>query len=184
MGIFDDDFEERKPPSSRKRVASMKRAHELPVHVPSTFEEALALLGDDERAFVKQFVKEPHSVRAYQAAFNCDKPTAQKFARRFLARIPVKAAIALGRKDVAQFVADSTKHDKQAAFSEIGEMMDYAMQTDNATAAVRAAELRARITGVLVDRSEVKQSGFQLVINESAPKGEVIDVEVVEEQKK
>jgi len=162
----------------RRRVRAFETADELPA--PVSFEQALGALSDEERSFVRAFVEQPVATKAYLTIHpGASSKDTKNGAAKFMARHGVKSAIALGRREVAQTVAQAAKYDRQAAFHELDRAIGFAEQTDNATAMVRAVELRARLTGVLIDRQEVKQSGFQLVINERAPSGVVIEGEVV-----
>jgi len=141
--------------------------------VPTTFEEALGLLSDEERGFVRAYVGDPTrgAAAAYKAGCPGSKLTASKRGVALLKRDRVQAAVKLGRETVAHQVAEATKYDRQAAFEEMGRVLERAMETDQMTAAARAAELRARLTGTLVDRSEVKTSSFSLVFENMAPPG-------------
>lgn len=149
--------------------------------VPTTFEEALGVLSDEERGFIRAYIGDPTrgAAAAYKAGCPGSKLTPSKRGVALLKRDRVQTAIKLGRETVAHQVAEATKYDRQAAFEEMGRVLERAMETDQMTAAARAAELRARLTGTLIDRQEVKTSSFSLVFEgmpTAMPSLPVIDV--------
>jgi len=60
---------------------------------------------------------------------------------------------------------------------ELNEAADFAVKTENATALVRARELKAKALGLLVDRMDmrIQQIPFKIVINgiDDAPESEL-----------
>lgn len=99
----------------------------------------------------------------YRAALlaGYSQPSARNTAWRLTNRDEkVKAAIAKGRAAIAE--ATAYKFDN--AMQELAEGMEFARKTENATAFVRAAELRAKMNGHLVERREV-QADFSLTDN-------------------
>jgi len=148
--------------------------------LPATFEEALGRLSDDERNFVRAHLSNPSrgAAGAYRVAINPAAKASEATSKggRILARAAVKMAITLGRESVAREVALATKHDVQASFVELGEIMDEARGGMQYNAAVKAAETRAKLTGALVERSESRQfGGFTFRIEGLPEKGRTIE---------
>src|SRR5690348_13808092 len=51
---------------------------------------------------------------------------------------------------------EKTVYDAEAAFREAGDAIEFAKQTNNATALCRAIELRSRLHGLLVDKQKIE----------------------------
>jgi phage terminase small subunit len=92
-----------------------------------------------------------------------------KSAKRLMEIPDIKAALEKVKKEIM----DSTKYDALAAQAELNDAIEFARTTRNATALVRAVEMKMKLNGLIIDRSEQKQvGGFQiqiLGIGNSAP---------------
>jgi hypothetical protein len=149
-----------------------------PAPVPTTYEEALMGCRPAEQAFTKAVV----GGASYRQAFSNANPSASHKAalnggQRTAIRPAVKLAIELGRREAARAVVAATKHDVQASFTELGEIMDEARHNKQFTAAVKSAEVRAKLTGALIERSESRQvGGFVFRIEGLPEKGRTIEV--------
>src|SRR5262249_7299 len=84
---------------------------------------------------------------------------------KLLRRPVVQAYLAELRKQTTAKLSDDAKYGVERAMAELGEAIEFAKQTENATAYVRALELRARLHGLIIDKAEIKnQSPFSIVI--------------------
>jgi hypothetical protein len=83
-------------------------------------------------------------------------------AGRLLRRPEVAAAVAEGRRALAEHASFS--FDK--AMQQLRDDRDFAIKTENATAAVRASELMAKMSGFLVERVDARVAmGFSLSLH-------------------
>jgi hypothetical protein len=171
VGLFDDDAPAPAEPPKllpRRRVKAFRTATELPA--PTTFEQALGALDDEARAFVEAYVVAPVATRAYLAVDpKADRREVIKGAARLMARHAVRAAIALGRKEVSRRVAEVANFNAEVAMQKLQDAEDYCRDTENGTALARILELQMRMTGVLVDKMHIKQETMQVTIHEQAP---------------
>lgn len=70
------------------------------------------------------------------------------------------------------------KYSYEAAMKEASECYEFAKQTMNANAMVRAAEHRAKLSGLLVERHHVQQASFIVEIVRPAPASEPEPIEI------
>lgn len=90
-------------------------------------------------------------------------PTAVKSAAVRLERHPLVVA-ELAKTQVA--IRETTKYDAERAMAELDEGMELSRTTDNATAFMRAVELRSKINGLLIERVDQRNvGGFQIHIS-------------------
>ena len=86
-------------------------------------------------------------------------------------------AVQFGIATRSQAVVESVRYDAVKFMQELDEAIAFAKQTDQATALVRAIELRGRYAGLLKDKVEMSGSAFTLVLDLGKPQqGETIDV--------
>ncbi len=113
--------------------------------------------------FVLAYVATGSMTAAYQAAGYTGKQLGRKLSRR----PAVAEAIRVVRVELARratYTLDKLIVDLDAA-------ADFAVQTENATALVRARELKGKALGLLVDRidARVQQVPFRIEINTQLP---------------
>lgn len=116
----------------------------------SDFEHALAALPLRIANFVREYVKDGNGKQAALRAGYAPS-CAKTRAWQLLKDERVKTAVAAARTAIAE----RTCYDADQAMAELQDGMQFAKQTNNATALARMIELRARITGVLIDRQEI-----------------------------
>ena len=74
----------------------------------------------------------------------------------------IKAEVDKQRKDLQE----KSGYNLEKAMKEAEDAMDFAKETKNANAYVKAAELRAKLNGLLIDRHDVRQLGhFEINIS-------------------
>lgn len=69
----------------------------------------------------------------------------------------------------------TAKYNYEAAMAEADECVRFAKLTENANAMVKAVELKTKLTGLLVEKHEVKHSGFSISFVGIAPPRSVIE---------
>lgn len=149
----------KKPPGFAK--AGTARRGRIPVPpddelAKMSFAELMALLPPKKAKFVEEILKGvPREQAAAHAGWNFKTKTSRaSHAGNLLRRDPlVMAAIKAARTEVAAEV----KYELKDSFVELKEAMAFAEKSDNATAYVRAVELRAKLFGLLVERQDVRQ---------------------------
>lgn len=100
--------------------------------------------------------------KVYKATCKTDN-AARSGAYRLLNKVPhVMAELERRRKELAK----KADYDFDKCHKELGEAIEFATATNNATARVRAIELRAKLSGILVERQDTRNvSSFNLHIN-------------------
>ena len=123
--------------------------------------EVLALKTERRQRFVRSYVL--NSGNAAQAVresgYSIKGATTRGY--KLLKEPDIKVAIDALRRQVAT----RTGYGVDKAMSELEEAMTFAKKTENATAFVRAVELRAKLNGVLVDRLDARVAVGAFVIN-------------------
>jgi phage terminase small subunit len=117
-------------------------------------------LTERQQKFVSEYLKDENGTRAAKVAGYPENGAAQQ-AHRLLKKTPVVIdAIAQAKKDF------STKHEYtlDKAMKEAEAAIEFAIQTKNANAYVKAVELRTKLNGLLVEKHDVRQVGFNIVI--------------------
>lgn len=116
--------------------------------------------------FVKELLKTKGN--ATQAARNIglgsDKTPHAKEASRLMQQAGTKALIA---KATDALMAEGI-YNLKIAMKEAEEAIEFARQTKNANAYVKAVELRSKLNGLLIERVEQRTSGFQVLISRPA----------------
>lgn len=112
-------------------------------------------LSEREQKFVRELLRVGNQSEAERLAGYPDGSAGQLMKRPL-----IQAALAKGR----EIVQKKLSYGLEQAMEQAQEAYEFALQTDNANAAVKAAELRAKLNGLLVEKIDVRQSGFQLVI--------------------
>jgi hypothetical protein len=114
-------------------------------------------LSAKEQIFVATFAKTGNVTQSLTAA---GYSTISGIGTDILRRPHVKAAIEAARLKVQNKIA----YGLERAMTEAEEAIEFARQTDNANAYVKAVELRSKLNGLLVEKVDVRQSGFVLNI--------------------
>lgn len=120
-----------------------------------SFADILAKLSEKKAKFVTEILKgTDHEQAVLNAGWNARTKNSRKSrAAHMLRRDPwVMAAIRAARTEVATEV----KYDLTASFKDFQEAAEFAKQTENATALVRAREMQSKLFGHLVDRQDVR----------------------------
>jgi hypothetical protein len=77
----------------------------------------------------------------------------------------LRARMSPRRSAFVGFAAAKAGYDVHMMFAELGRGMEFAIATENATAFVRAVELRGKLTGILVDRIDARVAVGGFVLN-------------------
>lgn len=111
-----------------------------------------------ERKFVEEFLKHGHQTRAALAA-GYAKSRAQSDGSNLVRKNEeVKAALAEARnKSVA-----AASYNIQAAMEEADQAIQFARETENANAYVKAVELKSKLNGLLIEKHQHQVANFQL----------------------
>jgi hypothetical protein len=128
-----------------------------------------------QRRFVAAYLR--HGV-AKQAAIEAGyaERSARSQANRLLYHSPVvKAALAKEQKKLQE----KTGYSAEEGMKEAGQAMEFAKETGNANAYVKAVELRAKLNGLLIDKHDIRAVGdFQINIEGfKKPTAEEIEAE-------
>jgi hypothetical protein len=128
-----------------------------------------------QRRFVASYLR--HGV-AKQAAIEAgySPASAKHTAHRLLYESPkVKAALAKEQKKLQE----KTGYSAEEGMKEAGQAMEFAKETGNANAYVKAVELRAKLNGLLIEKHDVRAIGdFQINIEGfKKPTAEEIEAE-------
>lgn len=120
----------------------------------------MQVCGPREAQFVKNILSGVQPGEAYARAGyqNKNPSTGAKIMQCQNPR--VIQALKFGRRELAM----TTGYTALAAVKELNETIDFAKQTENATAMARAVELKMKLMGLLVERHEVKQANFNISI--------------------
>lgn len=120
-----------------------------------SFAELMGMMPPKKAKFVEEILKgAPREQAAAAAGWNFkSKHSRSSHAGNLLRRDPlIMAAIRAARTEVATEV----KYDLAASFKDFQEAAEFAKQTENATALVRAREMQSKLFGHLVDRQDVR----------------------------
>ena len=132
-------------------------------------QQALAQLPSRKAAFVLNVAAGMVPADALlKAGWAMTRNTANSTASRLLREDEaVKDAVAAIKADLAK----KAEYDFNKFMVEMNGAMDFAKKTNNATALVRAIELKGKASGHIVDRvdSRVQTAGFSLVVEGVAP---------------
>lgn len=111
--------------------------------------------------FVKEYVKHGNGKRAaIDAGYTATN--AIQTASELLRNNPViKQAI----EEAKNSLREGAKYNYEKAMAEADACIEFARQTENANAMVKAMELKAKLTGLLVEKLDVRQVGFQINIS-------------------
>jgi hypothetical protein len=131
--------------------------------------EALGKLNPKKAAFVMNLASGENQTDALlHAGWKCARKTATSTAARILREDQdVQNALQLIRGDLAKRAA----YNFDKFMNELDKAIDFAINTKNATAYVRAVELKGKSSGHLVERVDqrVAQAGYALVIQGVEP---------------
>lgn len=114
-----------------------------------------AKLTAKQEAFCQAIVSGMSQADAYRAAYNASNmkpPSVQVNASKLMAN----AKVALRVKELRAPVMEELRYDLKAAMEEAKEAFEVAKRKENGGAMVAAATLRAKLNGLLVDRSEIR----------------------------
>jgi len=118
------------------------------------FKDAMANLAPRKAAFVKHYLEHGNGAQAAIAAGYSPRRTAAKSRAWVLLNRDDKVMRAV--KLAQHTLADATQYDAQAAMKELETAMQFARDTNNATALARCIELRAKLTGLMIERHHVE----------------------------
>jgi hypothetical protein len=156
----------------------------VPASSDETFAEAGAKLTRQELQLVQLVLTGAKPADAARKAYPSKKTIN---ATEILRKTHVARALELGRRELAVEVQRDAKYSVVEAIAEVDEKIRsaHARGADSAIASMLA--LKAKLAGLLVDRHEVQQAGFQIVVNGVDPSrmagpARVIDAEVIEEK--
>ena len=131
--------------------------------------QALALLNPKKAKFVLNICQGMKPIDAYlDAGWNGSRKIASAGANRLMKNDEsVIDAIAVVKADYAR----TSKYSFEKFMGEMNEAMEFAKATKNATALVRAIELKGKANGHVVEKldSRVHTTGFQLVVSGVEP---------------
>jgi hypothetical protein len=122
---------------------------------PRTFADALAQLTAQQAMFVTEVMAGTDRVDAVIKATKggIARVNASSRATRWLNMTPpVMLAVDLGKREMAE----KAGYTASAAMQEANDAIEFAKATKNANAYVKAVELRAKMSGLLVDRVDVR----------------------------
>lgn len=114
-----------------------------------------------QASFVKFYIQHSNARQAAVQAGYSEKNAAKTAGFLLKGNKAVMSAIAEHRKEIV----DSGKYSYDRAMAEAERCFKFAEQTENANAMVRAAELRSKLSGLLIERHDVRAAiGFSIVI--------------------
>lgn len=118
--------------------------------------ELMANLSPRKAAFVAAYLQHGNGAQAArEAGYSSNENAAKSRAWALLNRDPdVIAAVAAAHATVAE----QAVYDANKAMAELHDAMAFAKSTNNATALARCIELRSKISGVLIERAEIKSA--------------------------
>jgi hypothetical protein len=135
-------------------------ADELPVSVRAILARC-KLRSPRQQKFVEYFVLHGNGAAAARAAGYSPRRDRQTAAVLMKAG-PVVAAIAEARRALAE----AAEFTMDRAMQQLREDREFAIRTENATAAVRASELMAKLSGHLVERIDARIAvGFSVALH-------------------
>lgn len=125
-------------------------------------------LNPKQAKFVKEYVKDGNQLRAATAAgYSSAKGTASKVANR--------PAVQSALSEVRSKVSSVAAYTLEAAMDQAEAAAQFAIETGNANAYVKAVELKAKLSGHMIERIQQQISPFTLRIRGVREKA-VIDV--------
>ena len=136
----------------------MPRKSAAPSELVATAKAARLALNPRQQAFVEAYaLPSPINGQAFNASEACRRAgysvkRADSTAQRLLRTPKIKAAVDAMRAEVAERAGYTTER----CMAELEKGMSFALQTENASAYVRAVELRGKLTGLLVDRVDMR----------------------------
>lgn len=118
------------------------------------FNELMSRLSPRKALFVEKYLVSGSGAEAARlAGYSSNENSAKSRAWHLLNKDEdVVAAVAAAHVNVAE----RAMYTAEAAMGELRDAMDFAKSTNNATALARCIELRSKISGILIDRAEIK----------------------------
>lgn len=135
-----------------------------------TAEELRIALPPKRQAFVEYLLANPGATATSAAlAAGYSRHSARKTSHIIKLDPRVAAAIAAGRTEMAV----RNNYSQDSCMAELGKAMEVALSTENASAYVRAIELRGKLNGLIVDKldARVLVGTFQLTVSGFDPGG-------------
>lgn len=121
--------------------------------------------------FVEEYLRNGNNgAQAYMRAYETAAGDVTSRASRLLNHPAVKAELAK-RQDK---IRGETEYTVRKGMEELDEAMQFARETDNATAYVKAVELRGKLNGLYVEKHEHFGNGLTLQIGGIAPPPQVL----------
>lgn len=111
-----------------------------------------------ERKFVEEYLKHGHSKQAALAAGFPERRASTWGSELVRHHTEVKAALAEARSKSVTAAA----YNIQAAMSEADSAIQFARETENANAYVKAVELKSKLNGLLIEKHQHQVANFQL----------------------
>ena len=117
-------------------------------------------LNPRQERFVAEYLKDGNASRAAVAAGYSPKAAKDRGWNLLHESPAVMNALEIARKEVAE----KSKYNLEKAMNEAQEAIDFAKQTENANAYVKAVELRSKLNGLLIEKHDVRTVGFSINI--------------------
>jgi hypothetical protein len=114
-----------------------------------------------EAKFIAEYLKDSNGSRAAIASGYSGNSAAQEAYRLLHENPGVMAAIAEARKGLKELGI----YNLEKAMKEADDVIAFAKETENANAYAKAFELKAKLNGLLVEKHDVRTSGFVLQIS-------------------
>ena len=125
------------------------------------FIAAMKRLPPKKARFVKEYLITGEGAAACKRAGYKTNHPAQR-AHLLLKNGKIAAAVDAGRLDIAR----NAQYDLKKAMEELDSAMEFARKSNNATALARCIELKSKLSGLLIDRTDLRQVGnFSVVIS-------------------
>lgn len=117
-----------------------------------------------------------------QAAIAAGTPStnASQWATKALARPQVAAALEKQRGKFMDKVSATAVHTLEQASKAFDDAIEFAIKTENASAYVRAVEMRAKLHGHMVDKHDVRVGHFEINISGIHNSTPALDVDFTE----
>lgn len=116
-------------------------------------------LSEKDQIYVAEFLRTGSMVAAAKA-MGLDEKRARGQGNRIMKKPAVKAAVQAAQAKSTEAAAYGCNE----AMREAEEAIEFAKKTKNANAYVKAVELRSKLKGLLVEKYDVRQSGFNITI--------------------
>jgi phage terminase small subunit len=113
-------------------------------------------------------IKQQRFVQAYKTSGNINEAARKagySVKNRSLSKILASPPVLAELEKHKQEVIASGRYGYEKAMKECEEAMIFSRETENAAALVKAIELKTKLSGLMIEKHEVKQVGFSVVIS-------------------